>query len=201
VAVEAENSGEYSQEPLPTTGKKLSNKTHRSSTGPDARIYGKKFSKMRLAHSHNILMDNSSRVILDVELTEPNLNHEGQAAGRMLQRSQFAYGLNTQTLSGDKAYGFGPAVRSICEAGVKPHVSKSKRREKHVQGIFDKDEFIYDAQNDRLQCPSGHYLRRRTVALGGLTSLMRGPVCRHEKHAGGAHVRGVSIPIDNHGSA
>ena len=163
MAVEAENSGEYNQEPLPTTGKKCSNKTHRSRTDPDARIYGKKFSKTRLAHSHNILMDNSSRGILDVELTEPNLNHEGQAAGRMLQRSQFVYGLKPETLAGDKAYGSGLAVRGICEAGVKPHVSKSKQRGKHVEGIFDKDEFIYDENNDRLQCPTGHYLKRRTT--------------------------------------
>ena len=160
--LEAENR-DYNQEPLRNTGKKLSNKTHRSSSDPDARIYGKKFSKTRLAHSHNILMDNSSRVILDVELTEPNLNQEGQAAGLMVQRSRFAYGIEPETLAGDKAYGFGPAVRSICEAGVKPHVSKSKQRGKHVDGIFGKEQFIYDADNDQLQCPAGHSLRRRTT--------------------------------------
>ena len=160
--VEAENQDD-DQEPLPGTGRSYSNKPHRSRTDPDARIYGKKFSKTRLAYSHNILMDNRSRVILDVEVTEPNLNHEGQAAGRMLQRSQFVYGLKPATLGGDKAYGFGPAVRSICEAGVKPHVSKSKQRGKHVDGIFGKDQFEYDEENDRLTCPSGHHLRRRTT--------------------------------------
>jgi len=160
--VEADNRDD-DQEPLPNTGKKFSNKTHRSSTDPDARIYGKKFSKTRLAYSHNILMDNSSRVILDVEVTEPNLNQEGQAAGLMVQRSRFAYGVRPETLGGDKAYGFGEAVRSICEAGVKPHVSKSKQRGKHVEGIFDKDEFVYDEPNDRLTCPAGHYLNRRTT--------------------------------------
>lgn len=161
--VHAENRDDDDQEPLPNTGRKFSNKTHRSSTDSDARIYGKKFSKPRLAYSHNILMDNGSRVILDVELTEPNLNQEGQAAGTMLRRSRFAYGLNTETLGGDKAYGFGPAVRSICEAGVKPHVSKSKQRGKHVEGIFGKDQFAYDEKNDRLICPAGQHLRRRTA--------------------------------------
>lgn len=160
--VEAENR-DYDQEPLPNTGRKLSNKTHRSSTDPDARIYGKKFGKTRLAHSHNILMDNSSRVILDVELTEPNLNQEGQAAGTMVQRSRFAYGIKPATLGGDKAYGFGAAVRAICESGVKPHVSKSKQRGKHVDGIFGKDQFKYVEEDDSLICPRGNRLKRRTT--------------------------------------
>jgi len=30
-------------------------------------------------------MDNASRVILDVEVTEPNLHQEGQVAGEMLE--------------------------------------------------------------------------------------------------------------------
>jgi hypothetical protein len=81
----------------------------------------------------------------------------------MVQRSRFAYGIRPETLGGDKAYGFGEAVRGICEAGVKPHVSKSRQRGKHVDGIFGKYWFEYDEENDRLICPAGHPLRRRTT--------------------------------------
>ena len=160
--VESENRDD-DQEPLPNTGHTFNNTTHRSRTDPDARIYGKKFCKPRMSYSHNILMDNSHRVILDVELTEPNLHQEGQAAGVMVERSRFAYGIEPETLGGDKAYGAGAAVRSICEAGVEPHVSKPEQRGKHVEGIFDKDQFSYDKENDQLRCPAGHNLKRRTT--------------------------------------
>lgn len=161
--VEEENWDDDDQDPLPNTGKKFSNKTHRSRTDPDARLYRKKFQKTRLAYSHNILMDNSSRVIVDVEVTEPNLKQEGQAAGLMLQRSQFALGIRPETLAGDKAYGAGLAVRGICEAGVKPHVSKPAQRGQHVDGIYGKDKFKYDRDHDQLICPAGHALKRRTA--------------------------------------
>ena len=160
--VEAENRDD-DQEPLPTTGQTFNNTTHRSRTDPDARIYGKKFCKPRLSYSHNILMDNSSRVILDVQLTEPNLNQEGQVAGMMVERSRFAYRLDPKTLGGDKAYGAGEAVKRICEAGVMPHVTKPMQRGKHLEGIFDKDDFEYDEEKDRLRCPAGQYLKRRTT--------------------------------------
>ena len=159
--VERENPSE--EPPLTNTGKKLSNETHNSRTDPDAQIFGKPFEKTKLAYSDNVLMDNASRVILDVEVTEPNLHQEGQVAGEMAQRSQFAYGIKPETMGGDKAYGAGPAVRSICEAGVKPHVGLAAPKGPSIEGIYPKEDFIYDKENDELICPAGKRLWRRTT--------------------------------------
>jgi len=148
---------------LPNKGKKLSNGTHCSKTDPDSRIFRKRFEKTKLAYSHNVLMDNSQRVILDVELTEPNLNQEAEAAGKMAQRSQFIYGIEPETLGGDKAYGTGPAVRGICEAGVAPHVSQPQQRGRDAEMFFTKEQFEYDDQRDEVICPGGNRLERRTT--------------------------------------
>ena len=137
--------------------------THISRTDPDARLFRKQFDKTKLAYSDNVLMDNASRVILDVEVTEPNLHQEGQVAGEMLQRSQFTYGIKPETIGGDKAYGYGPAVRSICEAGVKPHVGLAAQKGPHIEGIYPKEDFIHDKENDELICPAGKRLWRRTT--------------------------------------
>jgi len=144
-------------------GQKLSNQTHESKTDPEARIFRKRFAKTRLAYSDNVLMDNGSRVIVDVEVTEPNLHQEGQIAGQMVRRSRFALGIRPKTVGGDKAYGSGPALRSLGEAGVTPHVSHPKQRGKHVEGIFGKGDFGYDQENDRMICPAGKVLKRRTT--------------------------------------
>ena len=143
--------------------KKMTNATHISRTDPDARLLRKPFEKTKLAYSDNVLMDNASRVILDVEVTEPNLHQEGQIAGDMLQRSQFAYGIKPETMGGDKAYGYGPAVRSICEAGVKPHVGLASQKWPHIEGIYPKEDFIHDQESDELICPAGKRLWRRTT--------------------------------------
>ena len=101
---------------------KLSNDTHRSDTDPDARLFAKRFQKTQLAYSDNVLMDNAHRLIVDVEVSEPNIHEEGQLAGVMIERSRLRLGIEAQTLGGDKAYGYGAAVRRLCEAGVEPHV-------------------------------------------------------------------------------
>ena len=161
--VTEENQTGTSQQPsLPQEGKKLSNKTHRSSTDPDARLISKPHDKTALKHSHNIIMDNESRVILDVEVTEPNLAKEGQAAGEMIERTRFVLGINPKTLAGDKAYGFAAAVHRLHQAGVDAYVPLPQQKGPHMEGIFSKDAFRYEAKKDVMICPAGKELHRRT---------------------------------------
>ena len=141
---------------------KMSNDTHRSRSDPEARLLAKPFQKTQLAYSANVLMDNAQRVIVEVEVTEPNLHQEGQAAGQMLDRSRLQLGLNPQTLGGDKAYGYGAAVRRICEAGVTPHVPAPVTGQWNAEGIFGKEQFVYDRERDELICPAGKRLHKRT---------------------------------------
>jgi transposase len=147
----------------PPAPPKLSNDTHRSATDPDARLLAKRFQKTQLAYSDNVLMDNAHRLIVDVEVTEPNLHVEGQVAGEMVERSRLRLGLDPQTLGGDKAYGYGAAVRRLCEAGVIPHAPTPTQGQWNVQGIFGKDQFVYDRERDELICPAGKRLHKRTV--------------------------------------
>src|SRR5881628_1595349 len=76
---------------------KLSNDTHRSSSDPDARLLAKRFDKTQLAYSDNVLMDNAHRVIVEVEVTEPNLRREGQVAGELVERRRFGSVTSTST--------------------------------------------------------------------------------------------------------
>ena len=142
---------------------KLSNDTHRSATDPDARLLAKRFQKTQLAYSYNVLMDNAHRVIVEVEVTEPNLHTEAQIAGELVERSRLRLGLNPQTLGGDKAYGYGAAVRRLCEAGVIAHAPAPTQGQWNVQGIFGKDQFAYDREHDQLICPAGKRLHKRTM--------------------------------------
>jgi hypothetical protein len=70
--------------------------------------------------------------------------------------------ITPETLAGDKAYGYGPAVRRICEAGVKPHVAHPIKIPWNSRGIFSKQEFTYDRKRDELICPAGNRLHKRT---------------------------------------
>jgi len=147
----------------PPVPPKLSNDTQRSDTDPDARLLAKRFQKTQLAYSDNVLMDNAHRVIVDVEVTEPNLHQEGQVAGEMVERSRLRLRVDPQTLGGDKAYGYGAAVRRLYEAGVQPHAPAPMTGQWNAQGIFGKGDFVYDRAHDVLICPAGKRLHQRTV--------------------------------------
>lgn len=141
---------------------KLSNQTHRSRTDPDARMLSMPYAKTRLAYSHNVLMDNAHRVIVDVEVTEPNVHQEGEVAAEMIERSRFRLGVLPESVGGDKAYGYGPAVGRLCEAGVQAHVPEPVQGQWNAQEIFGKKDFSYDREKDELICPAGKRLHRRT---------------------------------------
>jgi transposase len=140
----------------------LSNDTHRSASDPDARVLAKRFDKTQLAYSNNVLMDNAHRVIVEVEVTEPNLRREGQVAGELVERSRLRLGLQPHSVGGDKAYGYGAAVRALCEAGVEPHVGRPAWSPWRAQGIYSHEQFGYDAERDEMICPAGKRLRART---------------------------------------
>ncbi len=155
-------------DPPPASGEsppapaRLSNDTHRSSTDPDARLLAKPFAKTQLAYSENLLMDNAHRVIVEVEVSEPNIHIEGQVAGQMVERSRLRLGLKAETVGGDKAYGYGAAVRALCEAGVEPPAPAPVQGQWNAQGIFGKDDFVYDRERDELICRAGKRLHKRT---------------------------------------
>ncbi|MDD5262281.1 MAG: transposase, partial [Methylacidiphilales bacterium] len=103
--VEAQNPVPEENPPDPnpdskTDKPKISNATHRSQSAPQARLFAKRFEKTRLPYSDNVLMDNGSRFILDVEVTEPNVHQEGQAAASMVQRSRFRLKIDPQSIGG-----------------------------------------------------------------------------------------------------
>jgi len=125
-------------------------------------LFAKRFTKTQLAYSNNVLMDNRHRVILDVEITEPNLRQEGQAAGQMVARSRFALALTPQTVGGDKGYGYGAAVGALVAADITPHVSAPQIRPWRAQRHLSAEAFAYDAAADQLLCPAGHRLVKRT---------------------------------------
>jgi len=80
----------------------------------------------------------------------------------MVERSRLRLGLNPQTVGGDKAYGYGAAVRRLYEAGVAPHSPAPVIGQWNAQGIFGKEDFLYDREQDELICPAGKRLHKRT---------------------------------------
>ena len=100
---------------------KFSNKTHRSTTDPDARLYRKAHGQeASLSYVGNNLIDTKSRVIIAVKVTQPGISTESDAALEMLDSTGLSK--NIHTLVADKGYGSTEFITGLMDRGVTPYI-------------------------------------------------------------------------------
>jgi transposase len=103
------------------TGEKRSNKTHASTTDPDALLYRKSFgTESKLCFAGHILMDNRHGLAVDVELTQATGVAEREAALSMAGRIP---GFHRATLGGDKAFDVREFVATLRRMKITPHIA------------------------------------------------------------------------------
>jgi IS5 family transposase len=137
--------------------KKRSNKTHQSTTDPEARLFKKgRFTEAKLRYMTHALSENRNGLIVDVETTEANGRAEWEAAQRMLERSVKKRGA---TVGADKGYDTEAFVGSLERLGLRAHVAH-KSRHKGLAKLSGQAVFTFAAYNLRrllnLMGPSPH---------------------------------------------
>ena len=101
---------------------KRSNKTHESTTDPDAKLMRKGRGKeAKLSFSQNVLMENRNGLIVDVLLAKATGRAERETALAMLDRS--LPGQKRITLGGDKGYDVAQFVADLRARNVTPHIA------------------------------------------------------------------------------
>lgn len=111
-------------------GQKRSNRTHRSVTDPEARLYTKSSGQAALpCHSMHVLMENRHGIGVDIRVGKADGYAERRCALRMLDRVKRALGLEPATLGADKGYDTEDFLLALEERGIEPHVSCKSRKE------------------------------------------------------------------------
>jgi transposase len=101
---------------------KRSNKTHASTTDPDARLAKKSDGQeAKLAYTGHLLMENRHGLIVDARLTHATGTAEPEAALAMLRALRGGH----KTVGADKAYDTADFVARSRAAGVTPHVAQN----------------------------------------------------------------------------
>ena len=146
--------------------KKISNDTHHSRTDPDARLGKKPGSPYGLYHEVNYVMDNANGVILDAQAGPPGPNTEMKQALDGLDRAKWHFGCPVKTLGLDAGYRDADFLAGVLERGVTPHVPMRDmlRLNAELRGVYSRDQFTYDAANDRYICPQGKAMKYRGMS-------------------------------------
>ena len=109
-------------------GEKRSNKTHQSTTDPDALLARKGNGKeAKLSYSGNVLMENRNGLIADVEVVAATGTAERDAATVMVERIE---GEHQITVGADKAYDTKDFVAEMRDKSATPHVAQNNTRRK-----------------------------------------------------------------------
>ena len=112
-------------------GERRSNRTHRSTTDPDARLFRKgKGKEAKLTFLGHALMENRHGLLVDFQVTEATGTAERDVVPRLLDQAKERH-FRPKTLGGDKNYDTRDCVADIRACGVTPHVAQNvtpKRR-------------------------------------------------------------------------
>jgi transposase len=106
-------------------GEKRSNKTHQSTTDPEARLFKKGRGKeAKLTFMGHALMENRHGLLVDFQLTEATGTAERDVTPKLLEQARDR-GFHPKTVGGDKNYDTRACVADIRACGVTPHVAQN----------------------------------------------------------------------------
>jgi hypothetical protein len=105
-------------------GEKRLNKTHRSTTDPEARLMRKgKGKEAKLCFMGHVLMENRNGLCVDVSVSPADGRAEREQAKRMLSRQAVKH-VRPKTLGADKGYHAGEFVADLRARGISPHIAE-----------------------------------------------------------------------------
>ena len=176
-AVQNGNTTESHQDitaPLPT--RKLTNKTHVSTTDPDSTLARKGGAAQKLKYKVHTSIDADSRVILDNKVTT-GACHETQVYLDRLKYIENKYALSIQEAIADRGYGAAENIQSLMDKNIKAFIPLFSSRSGQVLKI-EKHGFIYNKEEDYYQCPEGKYLKRAGTYRNNTPYRSKAKECR-----------------------
>lgn len=131
-----------------------------STTDPDATLMHKKGGGgAHLGyHTHYVVDGGKARIILQALVT-PSEVQDNQPMVDLLWQVCFRWHLRPRQVTGDTKYGTIENLKAIEDAGMRAYIPLRHFEDSH--GVFGKQRFVYEAQEDQYRCPQGQVLRLR----------------------------------------
>lgn len=134
-----------------------------STTDPDASVTRHSGGKSKLRYKTHRAVDPKNEVITATKIT-PGSTDDGDVLEQMLVEHEQNTQNSPDTLVADSRYGKIENFLLCHDLAVKAHMPSlehSQRGSGRQKGIFPKEAFTYNPDNDTFTCPAGQVLRRR----------------------------------------
>jgi hypothetical protein len=114
------------------------------------------------------VVDAKHHLIAAHEVT--NVGHDRDQLAKMAELAKDATGKSELIVLADRGYYEGYEILQCERAGVATIIPKPMTSNNLADGLFDKRDFVYDAQKDEYRCPAGRIaIYRFTTVEGGKT--------------------------------
>lgn len=155
-----------------------SGETQISLTDPDSRsmpVGGGRTTDV--AYNVQMSVDEKHKMIVDHEVT--NEVTDRSLLSQMSERAKEALGVEELEVLADMGYYDGQQVKECIEEGITPYIPKADTSANRKLGLFAKDDFRYDSEQDCYWCPSGEKLtyRFQTIEKGRDRKYYATPAC------------------------
>jgi transposase len=147
-------------EELPADGKGKGqlNRTHLSTTDPDASLVSKGKVRSQLSFKVHRAVDGRSEVITATQVTSGAIN-EGHLLPDLIEQHTENTHRRVEVVVADSQYGTIKNYLECHDRGLKAHISPFRDGHRR-NGRFSDEAFSYDPQDDVYLCPGGQRLRR-----------------------------------------
>jgi hypothetical protein len=139
------------------------NKKHLSTTDPDASVTRMGGGKSKLKYQVHRGVDSKCEIITATDVTPGSVN-EAHRLKLLLRRHHHNTGRKAQICVGDSKYGTIKNYLACFDLGISSHFEsfeKAHRGTGRQKGIFPKEAFVYNPDDDSFSCPAGQRLKRR----------------------------------------
>jgi len=151
-----------------------------SLTDPDSRSMPVgKTGKTEVGYNVQFSVDAKYKLILDHEVT--NAVTDQDQLSPMASRAKDLLQVERLEVVADMGYYDGMEVKRCLDEGITPYIKKPNTSANRKLGLFSKQDFRYDTQNDCYWCPAGEALtyRFQTTELGREIRYYSTSACSH----------------------
>jgi transposase len=130
-----------------------------SLTDPDARSLRHRGSGL-VGYNVQTAVDTQHHLIVTHEVT--NAFSDRRQLAKMASQAKAALEVDQLEVLADRGYYNSEEIRACEQNDIAVHVPKPLTSNNKAKGLFDKRDFIYQAEVDEYECPAGQRLTRRT---------------------------------------
>lgn len=130
-----------------------------SLTDSESRLMGKSGQKMDVSYNVQTVVDAKHKLIVEHEVV--NDGSDQNQLSVMAIRAKETLKVEKMEVVADKGYYDGQEVKKCQEVGIEAYVPRPEVKTSTEDGLFGKEQFIYDAQADCYRCPAGQSLTFR----------------------------------------